>query len=160
MIRFRAFGTMLIALMAVSVVAAPMAAAKGRPLQAQLSGANEVPGPGDEDGTGVARLRLNQGRHRVCYMIKVADIDTPTAAHIHAGEAGVNGPVVVDLDPEFVEGVAKGCVTGVERSLIKQIRRHRADYYVNVHNAEFPAGAVRGQLSKWAPGRWARGPRH
>lgn len=153
MINVRAMGTMLVALMAVSVVTAPMAAANGRPLKAQLAGAAEVPGPGDEDGTGTARLRLNHGRQRVCYLIEVADIDTPTAAHIHAGEAGVAGPVVVDLAPTFVDGLAKGCVTDVERSLIKQMRRHPADYYVNVHNVEFPAGAVRGQLSKWAPGR-------
>ena len=153
MINKRGLGTMLVALMAVSVVAAPMVSANGRPLQAQLSGANEVPGPGDEDGTGVARLRLNQGRHRVCYMIGVTDVAAPTAAHIHAGEAGVAGPVVVDLEAVFEDGVAKGCVTGVERSLIKQIRKHRADYYVNVHNEEFVDGAVRGQLSKWAPGR-------
>jgi hypothetical protein len=32
--------------------------------------------------------------------------------------------------------------------LAKDILKDPADYYVNVHNAEYPAGALRGQLSK------------
>lgn len=141
-------------MLAVSLVAAPAAMAKGRPLAADLTGAAEVPGPGDEDGAGKARLRLNQGRHRICYRIEVSDVTLPaTGAHIHAGDASVAGPVVVALDPPDEAGLAKGCVKGVDRSLIKAIRKHPADYYINVHTSDFPAGAVRGQLSKWAPGR-------
>ncbi len=141
-------------MLALSLVAAPAAMAKGRPLAADLSGAAEVPGPGDADGAGTARLRLNQGRHRICYRIEVSDITLPaTAAHIHAGDASVAGPVVVTLDPPDETGISTGCVTGVERALIKAIRKHPADYYVNVHTADFAAGAVRGQLSRWAPGR-------
>ena len=140
----RSIGATLVALIALSIVAAPTLA-NGRPLRAELSGANELSG-GDTDGSGVARLRLNQGRHRICYKIEVADIALPvTAAHIHEGAAGVDGAIVVEFGP-FDEGTAVGCVTGLERSLIKAIRRHPADYYVNVHNDEFPDGAVRGQL--------------
>ena len=63
-----------VALLAVAIVASPVAA-NGRPLKAEMTGANEFPGPGDLDGTGTARLRLNQGRHRICYSIEVSDID-------------------------------------------------------------------------------------
>ena len=151
--KIRIFGTTLIALLALSVIAAPITAANGRPLKADLVGANEVPGPGDADGSGTARLRLNQGKKRICYRIEVADIALPvTAAHIHAGAEGATGDPVVTFEP-FVDGTATGCVTDLERSLVKAIRRNRADYYVNVHNAEFPDGALRGQLTKWAPGR-------
>ena len=147
----RSIGATLVALIALSIVAAPTLA-NGRPLRAELSGANELSG-GDPDGSGVARLRLNQGRHRICYKIEVADIALPvTAAHIHEGAADVDGAIVVEFGP-FDEGTAVGCVTDLERSLIKAIRRHPADYYVNVHNDEFPDGAVRGQLSRWAPCR-------
>ncbi len=41
-------------MLTLSLVAAPAAMAKGRPLQADLTGAAEVPGPGDEDGAGTA----------------------------------------------------------------------------------------------------------
>jgi hypothetical protein len=36
----------------------------------------------------------------------------------------------------------------VDRELALAILKHPAAYYVNVHNADFPAGAARGQLSK------------
>jgi len=141
-------------LVALMVATTPMVVAKGRPLKAELTGAAEVPGPGDADGSGIARLRLNQGRHRICYTINVQDITLPAvAAHIHVGDASVAGPVVVTLTPPDETGESKGCATGVERSLIKAIRKHRDDYYVNVHTTDFPAGAIRGQLEKWAPGR-------
>jgi CHRD domain len=153
MAKVRVIGTMLIALAALSVIAAPATVANGRPLKAELTGANEVPGPGDPDGSGVARLRLNQGRHRICYRITVADIGLPAmAAHIHVGTADVAGPVVVTLDPPLEDGTSQGCVT-VERRLVKAIRKNRSGYYVNVHNEEFPDGAIRGQLTKWAPGK-------
>ena len=143
----------LIALASLSVALAPVASANGRPLQATMVGANEVPGPGDIDGTGTVKLRLNQGRHRICYKIEVADITLPaTAAHIHPGAVGEANPPVVVLGTPDATGLAEGCVTDVERSLIKAIRKHPAQYYVNVHTTDFPDGAIRGQLGKWAPG--------
>jgi hypothetical protein len=134
---------------------APGTMATGRPLKAaDMVGANEVPGPGDPDGSGTARLRLNQGRHRVCFTIEVTGIALPaTAAHIHTGAAGVAGAPVVTLGAPDETGISTGCVTDVARSLIKDIRKHPADYYVNVHNAEYPDGAIRAQLARFAPGR-------
>ena len=39
-----------------------------------------------------------------------------------------------------------------DRCLVKDIRKHPADYYVNVHSTPgFTAGAVRGQLEKKQP---------
>jgi hypothetical protein len=117
----------------------------GRPLSAMLSGSAEV-GGGDPDGTGQASFRLNQGQGQICYEVSVNDIATPTAAHIHRGAEGVDGPPVVTLDPPN-GGSASGCET-VDADLIMEIRQNPENFYVNVHNDEFPGGAVRGQLSK------------
>lgn len=118
------------------------AAAGGRPLDATLTGAAEVPVTGDPDGSGSASVTLNQGLGEVCWDITFAGIAAPVAAHIHVGEAGVPGPVVVPLN------TSSGCVDGVDKDLIKDIRQNPSDYYVNVHNADFPGGALRGQLEK------------
>ena len=117
---------------------------RGLELEAELSGANEVPA-GDPDGAGEAEVELQPGLGRVCFEIEVEDIGTPLAAHIHAAPAGVNGPVVVNF---MVDQLGlDGCVSA-DRALIRQIRRTPAQYYVNVHTAEFPGGAVRGQLER------------
>lgn len=124
--------------------AAAMADDGGRPLFADLTGAAEVPGPGDPDGSGTAGLLVNPGQEEICYGLTVRDIAPATAAHIHVGPAGVAGPVVVALAPP-TSGSSAAC-TSVKRELALAIVKHPENYYVNVHNSEFPAGAVRGQL--------------
>jgi hypothetical protein len=123
------------------------ATAGGRPLSSDLTGAAEVPGPGDPDGTGVAEITVNPGLGVICYEITVADIDPATLAHIHFAPAGVAGPVVVNFSPPTT-GSSSGCAEDVDRAIAKNILKNPDQYYVNVHNAAFPSGAVRGQLSK------------
>ena len=121
----------------------------GRPLTADLNGANEVPGPGDPDGTGFALITLNQGQGEVCFEISVENILLPAiGAHIHVGTADVAGGVVVALTPPGADGTSSGCVSEGDRDLIKDIRQSPGNYYVNVHTTDFPPGAVRGQLTK------------
>lgn len=117
----------------------------GRPLSAVLSGSAVVPGPGDPDGSGVANLALNQGQGEVCFEISVSDVANAGPAHIHVGASGVAGGVVVPLTGN-VSSSPSGCVIGVDENLIKAIRQGPSGYYVQVHNPDFPAGAVRGQL--------------
>jgi len=124
-------------------------------LTARLLGGNEVP-PADPDGRGLAFV--DTGRTRVCFAVLWTNIGPPIFAHIHSGIAGVNGPVVVlFFDPPEPPGsppaalpdtitAAAGCIGGQSAALLRDIRRHPSAYYVNVHNAEFPGGAIRGQL--------------
>ena len=119
----------------------------GAPASATMTGPAEVPGPGDPDGTGTVSLRLNHGQREVCFELQVSGIAPATAAHIHQGAVGVAGPVVVTLAPP-TSGSSSGCVQDVDRALIKEIIRHPEAFYVNVHNATFPEGAIRGQLSR------------
>lgn len=140
-----------LALAVLCLAALPLAAAEepeqgGRPLTATLSGDAEVPGPGDEDGSGTFSLTVNPGQEEICFELTVADIDTATMAHIHTGAAGASGPPVVTLEAP-ADGSSEGCVEA-ERDLATAILRDPSAYYVNVHNAEFPDGAVRGQLEK------------
>ncbi|HEU4354980.1 MAG TPA: CHRD domain-containing protein [Actinomycetota bacterium] len=124
----------------------------GRPFATGLTGAAELPGPGDPDAVGSATLSLNQGQGTVCFSIRWEDIDgTVTASHIHVGTVTEFGAVVVPL---FVNatlpgtGETSGCTTGVDPGLLKAIRQNPSGYYVNVHSSSFLPGAIRGQLGK------------
>ena len=123
-----------------------LAVAQEMKVTAKLTGAAEAPGPGDPDGSGTVQVTFNPDKGEVCYDMTVAKIDEATAAHIHEGAVGKDGPVKVALDAPKT-GSAKGCKTA-DATLIKTIMANPTDYYVNVHNAAFPKGAVRGQLSK------------
>lgn len=142
--------TLMALIAAMTMIAAIPAAAGGRPLSADLNGANEV-GPGDPDGSGTMHLTLNQGQGEICWDLDVSDIQAPTRAHIHEGVTGVNGGVVVfffDLViPDPIPVTFDGCVDA-DADLIKEIRQNPQNYYINVHNPEYPGGAIRGQLSK------------
>ena len=118
----------------------------GRPLNIMLTGAAEVPGPGDPDGTGTARITLNPGKSQVCYELTVDKIATASGAHIHEGAIDKAGPPIVSLAPP-ANGTSKECAPLAQEKIL-DIIKNPGSYYVNVHNAEFPKGALRGQLDK------------
>jgi hypothetical protein len=124
-----------------------IAADGGRKFTTMLTGAAEVPGPGDPDGMGTATLRLNPGTGQVCWDIQVSGITLPaTAAHIHEIDPALGfGDVVVTLSAPDATGHASGCTT-VDREEILEIMHEPEEYYVNVHNVDYPGGALRGDL--------------
>lgn len=129
------------AVAAALAVGAPLAgAATTTTLRATLTGKAETP-KGDSDGKGQATIRIT-GR-KVCYSLSYSRIAAPTDGHIHKGKKGVAGAVVVGL----FAGKAKksGCVTTTS-AIAKAIAKSPSSYYVNLHNAAFPGGAIRGQL--------------
>ena len=147
--------TILVFMLATTLVGAlfvgPSSAAPTR-LRAGLDGSKEVPGPGDPNGRGLARIKVNPAERRLCFTIRWKRIRSPLAAHIHRGVAGVAGPVRVTLFsgrplPKTVHEVS-GCVRDVPRALAALIGRRPARFYVNVHNRAFPDGAIRGQLRR------------
>jgi hypothetical protein len=123
-----------------------LAGGGGRPFTTVLSGEQEIPGPGDPDGSGSARLAINPGIGEICYELTVSDVEDVTAAHIHRAPPDSAGPVVVPLDAP-ADGSSEGCIT-VDRELALDILKNPESYYVNVHSQNHPAGAVRGQLSR------------
>ena len=145
----RRSAAVLVSTLAILTLFLPAAAADqgGRRFTTTLTGAAEVnaqgvPNQGDPDGVGTATVRVNPGLGQICWTISVSGVEPITAAHIHVAPATAPGPIVVPLDP-----YAGGC-TDVDRVLALQIIRNPDAYYVNVHNTPFPAGALRGQLSR------------
>jgi len=140
--------------------------------QTHLNGRNEVPvdptvsgNVGDRNGTGQAYVfGIDGDPTTLCYVLTVEKIAPATGAHIHEGKRGENGPIVANLAAP-ADGNAADCLTegelnttapfapkfptdtqGVPLSSVAEILANPRDYYVNVHNAEFPSGAIRGQL--------------
>lgn len=109
----------------------------------QLSGDLEVPEPGDEEGTGNADLVFAEGE--VCVEATVVLGEEPMAMHIHEGEQGEAGPVVIDFGEKTRDDGWSVCVDA-DQALLDEIAAEPTAYYLDVHNEPFPEGAVRGQL--------------
>jgi hypothetical protein len=114
--------------------------------EAFLDGDQEVP-PVATDATGFGFFNFDNGNSTVYYNVSVEDIDNVTAAHIHVGPVGQNGPVVFPLytgggvfDPDHsVSG-------GVVMSAQNLVDMFTGFFYVNVHTTAYPAGEIRGQI--------------
>jgi hypothetical protein len=110
---------------------------------------------GDPDGSGVAIVRLNPDRDLVCYSIVVRNIGAPTEPGPGVGSAHIHGPlpsagIAIDLEAVFMATgtstyVARDCVSA-DSDTIDAILANPELFYVNVHNVEFPGGAVQGSL--------------
>ena len=110
-----------------------------------MRGINEVP-HGDMHGSGRATVTLYPTAGKVCFSMSIKGVmGIPFAAHIHRGNVGVAGPVVITLVPPGKNGRSVGCKKA-QTSLIRAIMRSPRGYYVNIHTKEYTAGALRGQL--------------
>jgi hypothetical protein len=90
-------------------------------------------------------IRADPGSGEVCWDLYARAIEQATAAHIHRGAAGVAGPVVLMLTTPDAAGRSQGCTT-VTPVLAREIAYQAHEFYVNVHDAAHPNGAIRGQL--------------
>jgi hypothetical protein len=121
------------------------ASSGGRAFAVSLTGEAESPA-GDPVATGTATVRLRAGQAQLCYQLAGENLPAAVAAHIHVGASGTAGNVVVPLTTPNAAGKSSGC-TRASRPLVAAILAAPASYYVNIHTAEFPAGAIRGQLT-------------
>jgi hypothetical protein len=139
----------LLALAAVGLLVPTLSGAAATQLSAKLKGNEEVDG-GDPNGRGEAFVAVKKPRKRkLCFQLSWDKIEPPTAAHIHKGAKGVNGPIKVALfeDPDgLTVSEVEGCVKKIKKRIAKKLRKSPENFYVNVHNAEYPNGAIRGQL--------------
>jgi CHRD domain len=139
-----AAGVLAVALIGVVGAGAQGGGQESKALLAVLTGAKEPEG-GDPNGRGSFTAIVDG--NRLCYGLTNRNIEDPAAAHIHRGRSGVAGDIVVPLEqPSSGDpGASSDCVR-VARSASRAILQNPNRYYVNVHTAGFPDGAIRGQL--------------
>ena len=129
---------------------------------AELTGLEQVPPVNDTAAIGVAEFKV--GQDSIMYRINVTDIENVTATHIHSGQVGENGPVVVTLFQEDTPTTTAAATTGVLLSegnitatnlegpmagkplstLTSAMQNEQT--YVNVHTQHNPDGEIRGQI--------------
>jgi hypothetical protein len=146
-VRTRLVTLAVAALSGVFLLAAPAGAATAV-LGSTLTGA-EVPTGGDPAGSGQAYVVVDTSTGRVCTVVVVRGVTAIIAAHIHKGAAGVIGPHAIDLNTpiDYGGGTATSVTCTLESpALAADLIANPSGYYVNVHSAARPLGALRGQL--------------
>lgn len=125
---------------------------------AKLTAKEEVP-PNDSPATGMAWVKTSESE--AGFEVNVTDIDKATAAHIHLGEKGKNGPVVVTLFKSDTPTEMKNGTLGEGNFTASNFEGPMKDKglndlvtamqngstYVNVHTTDMPDGEIRGQLT-------------
>jgi hypothetical protein len=135
----------ILAAVGAAVVLAPAALALPSTMHpelgAKLAGKYEVP-KGSPSAHGIVNLTLSTAKRRVCWTFQLVGVSKPVVAHIHKGGARVSGPVFIPLGKTYK---AKGCAAA-PKAKIEAVESKPNAFYVNVHNAKYPGGVVRGQL--------------
>lgn len=114
-------------------------------LRVTLTGIQEVPGPGDADGTGSAEIRVDSGEDQLCWDLHARQVDVVTAAHIYRGAAGIVGSPIITLTTPDADGHSRGCLA-IDDAMVRELAMRGHEYYVNVLTEAHPEGAIRGQL--------------
>jgi hypothetical protein len=138
------------------VAAIPAGADTEVKIATTLTGENPVTGvvTGDPDGRGTAEFTFDTEQSTICYELEVEGIAEPVEPAPGVGSAHIHflatGGIAVDLQADFQpdnsdEFKASGCVE-VDSALLQAILENPDQFYVNIHNAEFPGGALSGLL--------------
>lgn len=140
---------LLLAVLASSALALP-AAAVVITLPVNLDGASEFPGPGDADGSAVGTMTFDTDTNTITWNITYTGIATPlTGFHIHPGAAGASGGILVGLGTATTGGpgtLVSSVVADAED--MASVTANFTNFYINIHNGPFAAGAIRGQLPR------------
>jgi CHRD domain len=146
-------GLMLVMLLASAIPAGADTEVK---ITTTLTGLNPLTGTvtGDPDGRGKAEFTFDTEQGTICYEIEVEGIAEPVEPAPGVGSAHIHflatGGIAVNLQADFQpdksdEFKASGCVQ-VDSALLQAILENPDQFYVNIHNAEFPGGALAGLL--------------
>jgi hypothetical protein len=115
------------------------------------SGAQEVPGPGEDGATVEGDFVIDTETGTITYTVTVdGNSEQVAGAHIHEAPVGVAGDVVVPLDDAAVNAGSQATATA-DAALAAEIAESPEEYYLNVHSESFPAGFARAQLEHAEP---------
>lgn len=110
-------------------------------LMSVLSGSQVSP-PTNSFASGTAVAFLHEPENRLCYVIETAGIAGATAAHVHFGTAGTNGPILVTARTNGGQWCgASDRLTDAETQAVQA-----EQVYVDIHTSAYPNGEIRGQL--------------
>lgn len=113
-----------------------------------LSGTNQVPA-NTSTATGHAYVTVEtSGDHKLRANIKLTDLDSATAAHIHTGVTGTNGSVVVGFSKDSNDSSVWELPNGSKLTQAAYTDFLNDGLYINVHSPVFPAGELRGQVKQ------------
>jgi hypothetical protein len=112
--------------------------------EVRLDGYQVPGGNGDRDASGYATLWVDADNERVCYELAAWDVRRPSAAYLHVGPIGRQGPVVVPLAPP--EAGDRYACSYVSWAQARDIERYPYAYNVTIYADDHPGGALRGQL--------------
>lgn len=117
-----------------------------------LTGAQEVPAVTTQ-ATGTFKGSYNRDTKRIAYEITFQGL-TPVAMHFHSGAVGVDGPIVIPINPGTdpysgtnpytspVVGSTPALTAAQETELLA------GNWYVNIHTDQYPDGELRGQITR------------
>ena len=128
-------------------------------LSATMSGSEVVP-PIKTDAKGKATFSLNKERSLLFYTVTASDIENITAAHIHIGKVGENGPPIAliaitaknkgKISGTLAEGSigAEDLMSSFKGKTVWELYQQltNGDYYINIHTEKYPDGEIRGQI--------------
>ena len=114
----------------------------------EIKATYEVPAPAgrNEEGEATIELLSDNSLKYTIHIHNLSPNDTLTNAHIHPGDAGTSGGVIIPFSPTFLGAGTTGTVTGLRQGQIDTLLGKPV--YVNVHSAKAPGGIARGQLDK------------
>ncbi|HVM54652.1 MAG TPA: cell wall-binding repeat-containing protein [Acidimicrobiales bacterium] len=97
---------------------------------------------GEDGAVGVSGLYVGSGGTTLCYDY-FGTIGDFTASHIHRHvDSSIAVPMNLDVGVEDFFG----CTYDVPAAILADVVANPGDYYVNIHTAEFPAGAMQGTV--------------
>jgi hypothetical protein len=107
-----------------------------------------IPAPNARTDSGTAKLEL-MSDNSLRYNINVNNLasgDVLGSAELRSGDVVSEGPVLLDLNASFSNGVYSDTLTSLRQSLVDSLQN--SPVYLTVQSTQQPEGVVRGQLDK------------